>query len=257
MKIVTFNIRYDCDQDGINCFSFRKAGILKKLKEEKPDIICFQEVTPHVAVWLKESLSEYYVVGCPRSKNLESEQMSVAFRRDRYNLMKMDTCWLSETPWIPGSRYPGQSECSRTYTEVVLQELDTRLVFRLINTHLDYNANAQGSAVRVREVEQILAALDGAEFFPEAPAIVTGDFNAAPESPEVRLLEQHPGFINAAKGIGNTYHGFGTCDRDCIDYIFAKGFFCTKLEKWTDEKDGVYLSDHYPVCAELSVSGAG
>ena len=47
LKLVTFNIRCDYDQDGANSFRFRKPVILKKLAEEKPDVICFQEVLPH------------------------------------------------------------------------------------------------------------------------------------------------------------------------------------------------------------------
>ena len=36
-----------------------------------------------------------------------------------------------------------------------------------------------------------------------------------------------------------------------IDYIFTKGFVCERVEKWEDERGGVFLSDHYPVCAVL------
>ena len=39
IKLVTFNIRCDYDQDGANSFRFRKPVILKKLAEEKPDVI--------------------------------------------------------------------------------------------------------------------------------------------------------------------------------------------------------------------------
>lgn len=76
MKLVTFNIRCDYGQDGENCFQFRKSFIKQKILYEKPDVICFQEVLPHVAVWLKEELEDYYVVGCGRSKELDNEQMS-------------------------------------------------------------------------------------------------------------------------------------------------------------------------------------
>ena len=70
MKFVTFNIRCDYGQDGENCFSNRKPLILKKLRQEQPDIICFQEVLPHVAAWLKENLAEYWVLRCGRSEVL-------------------------------------------------------------------------------------------------------------------------------------------------------------------------------------------
>ena len=56
---------------------------------EQPDVICFQEVLPHVAVWLKESLWDYYVIGCGRSAALEDEQMAVAYRKDRLNLIQI------------------------------------------------------------------------------------------------------------------------------------------------------------------------
>ena len=61
MKLVTFNIRCDFGQDGENNFEYRKDLILKKIAQEKPDMICFQEVLPHIAKWLKENLTEYYV----------------------------------------------------------------------------------------------------------------------------------------------------------------------------------------------------
>ena len=74
MKLVTFNIRCDFGQDGENNFEYRKDLILKKIAQEKPDMICFQEVLPHIAKWLKENLTEYYVIGCGRSPELRDEQ---------------------------------------------------------------------------------------------------------------------------------------------------------------------------------------
>ena len=91
MKLVTFNIRCDFGQDGENNFEYRKDLILKKIAQEKPDMICFQEVLPHIAKWLKENLTEYYVIGCGRSPELRDEQVSIAYRKDRLNLMEMQS----------------------------------------------------------------------------------------------------------------------------------------------------------------------
>ena len=63
---------------GTNNFVYRKPLILEKISQEKPDIIGFQEVRPHVAVWLKENLPEYYVVGCGRGEDLAGEAMVIA-----------------------------------------------------------------------------------------------------------------------------------------------------------------------------------
>ena len=41
-KAVTFNLRMNTMKDGINYFFNRSPFILKKINEEKPDIIGFQ-----------------------------------------------------------------------------------------------------------------------------------------------------------------------------------------------------------------------
>lgn len=248
MKLVTYNIRYDCGQDGINNFSCRKSFILETIAREKPDVIGFQEVLPHVALWLKENLKEYYVVGCPRETDLTDEQVCIAFRPDKFNLMKMDTFWLSPTPYVPGSRYPEQSICPRTCTEVVLQELSSGKIFRMLNTHLDH----EGSLARVLGAKQILEAMNNARFFPDAPTILVGDMNAEPDSPEMALLASR--MENLTKGIGITYHGFMGPNQCCIDYIFVSGAISgSDVRKWADSRDGVFLSDHFPVSAELTL----
>lgn len=247
MKIVTFNIRCDYEQDGGNNFCYRRPLILEKLQKEAPDIICFQEVLPHVAAWLKEALSEYYVVGCGRSETLEDEQTAIAYRKSRINLMWMETRWLSETPFCPASRYPDQSICPRTYTEAVFEEFAAKRVFRVVNTHLDH----EGPEARRLGLAQIMDRLEKAEFFPGVPTVITGDMNAEPDSPEMAVMKGTP-YTNVAEGIGATYHGYGKADPPvCIDHIYTRGFVCESREKWTDEKDGVYLSDHYPVCVTL------
>ena len=248
MKLVTYNIRYDCGQDGINNFSCRKSFILETIAREKPDVIGFQEVLPHVALWLKENLKDYYVVGCPRETDLTGEQVCIAFRPDKFNLMKMDTFWLSPTPYVPGSRYPEQSICPRTCTEVVLQELSGGKIFRMLNTHLDH----EGSLARVLGAKQILEAMDNAQFFPNVPTVLVGDMNAEPDSPEMELIASR--MENLTKGIGITYHGFMGPNQCCIDYIFLSGAISgSDVRKWTDSRDGVFLSDHFPVSAELTL----
>ena len=62
MKVVTFNIRCDYGQDGLNEFANRKELILRKINQEKPDIIGFQEVLL--------SLPK----GCPLLPNYKKEQ---------------------------------------------------------------------------------------------------------------------------------------------------------------------------------------
>lgn len=251
LKVVTFNIRGDFGVDGKNNFFRRKPLILKKIAEEQPDIIGFQEVHPQTAIWLRENLKGYYVVGCGRDKKLGGEQMTVAFRADRFNLMEMRTFWLSETPYEPGSRYEEQSDCPRSSTELVLMEYATGKVIRVLNTHLDH----VGAGARKLGLRQILRYLEDVKLFHEAPVILMGDFNAWPDSEELKVFDEFPGYTNTVEGIGITFHGFmKTNHPECIDYIYIKGpIACDKVEKWTDEENGVFLSDHYPVCAQLEL----
>jgi len=251
MKLTTFNIRCDCGKDGNNNFVYRKPLILDTIRRNMPEIICFQEVFPHVAEWLKEELREYVVLGCGRGADLYDEQMTVAFKKDAFNLIRMETYWMSETPYVPGSRYPEQSLCPRTCTELVLFENASGKVFRLINTHLDH----EGVLARQLGLRQIMKKLENETFFAEVPVIVTGDFNAYPDSEEIREITEYPGFVDATKDIGTTWHDFMRHpDSAQIDYIFIKGnLACEGVEKWTDSCDGVYLSDHHPVCANLKL----
>ena len=249
MRFVTFNLRYDNQWDGENRFCFRQPLILRVIEAEKPDVICFQEVLPHMAAWLKKNLKDYYIIGCPRGERLDGEQVSVAFRKEGYQLLEMSSFWLSETPAVPGSRYPDQSDCPRTCTDAVLLEEAGGQVFRVMNTHLDH----VGKEARERGLRQILRRAETEAFFRHAPVILAGDFNAEPDSEEMALLTESHDLVQITREIGGTWHNFGREERPKqIDYIVLRGHvICDGIRKWTQQENGVWLSDHYPVCADL------
>ena len=249
MKFVTFNLRVDRPQDGENNFVYRQPLIVKVIGREKPDVVCFQEVEPHMAAWLKKSFPDYYAVGCGRGEKLDGEQMTVMFRKNDYQLLEMHTFWLSETPLVPGSRYP-DSSCPRCCTAVVLMEEVSGQVFRVLNTHLDH----RGKTAREQGLVQVLRYAEEAVTFPGVPFILAGDFNAEPDSEEMRILETSPGLTDVTRSIGATFHDYGRADPpEQIDYIvLSSALKCGSVCKWTDQENGIFLSDHYPVCAEIS-----
>ena len=200
------------------------------------------------------NLNEYYVIGCGRGANLRDEQMSIAYRRDRINLISMETWWLSQTPDVPGSRYEEQSSCPRTATEAVFEDIKSGKVFRFINTHLDHI----GEQAREKGLTQILNQLKQERFWKDIPVILCGDFNAEPNAPEMEIISRDSSFNNLTKDIGITFHGYYKNDPNdppcSIDYIVLKGDWqCETVYKWTDEENGIYLSDHYPVCAVINL----
>ena len=64
------------------------------------------------------------------------------------------------------------------------------------------------------------------------------------------------GFIQVSKKYKTTFHSFGTKTDITIDYIFATDGLdkkATSCTLWEHEKNGIFLSDHYPVCAEFDL----
>lgn len=250
MKFATFNIRTDKDQDGNNSFRYRKPLVLRTIAEKQPDIICFQEVLPHVADWLRENLTGFTTVGCGRNRGcmLGDEQLTVAFRADKYNLVEMNTFWMSPTPYVPGSRFEEQSTCPRVVTEVLLFDKANEQVVRVLNVHLDH----RGAEARRLGLKQALEHIDSHKLFPDAAVIMAGDFNDFPDSIIWNAFSEHGEWVDVTADSGFTFHNYGTENTEKIDYIYVRGnLACKSYEKWTQCEDGVYLSDHYPLCAEL------
>ncbi len=254
MKFTTFNIRCDYDQDGKNSFRYRRELILKKIAAERPDAIGFQEVLPHVQRWLRENLSGYTVIGCGRDADFGGEAMTIAVRNETAELLGLSTFWLSPEPYRPGSRYENQSDCPRTCAAAELLVQGAPGPIRLYNTHLDHigaEARAQGLTQVLRRMEEDMARLP-------MPALLMGDMNALPDSPELAPVGDFPalGLTDLTAGIPVTFHNYGLPGEEpCkIDYIYATPQFkAERVERWMDEEDGVFLSDHYPVCAEVSL----
>ncbi|WP_349670383.1 endonuclease/exonuclease/phosphatase family protein [Lacrimispora sp.] len=254
MKLVTFNIRCDYGQDKENSFCFRKPHILQKIKKESPDVICFQEVLPHVALWLKENLTDYNIVGCGRGKDLEDEQTAVAYRKMKFDLLGLEVFWLSNTPEVFGSRYENQSMCPRTCTKVLLWSLEESKLIRIYNTHLDH----EGKEAREAALTQILKKIRVDRWGNDAPAVITGDFNASPDSPEMEIMKTAREFTDLTAQIDGTFHDYGRQEQEKIDYIFGdREIICQEVTIWDESWGGVYLSDHYPVCVSLKFAAEG
>ena len=141
LKVMSFNLRVEAPaHDGINDLPNRKGRILDAINTEAPDLIGFQEARDGTRAWLRDTLSDYVVVGCGRYGEYRGESAPLAFRKDKFEMVSMDTFWLSSTPKIPASTYEGsdQSECPRIATAVVLKPIESNQLLLFINTHTDH-----------------------------------------------------------------------------------------------------------------------
>jgi len=251
LKVLTFNLRLDREEDGINYFFNRTDRIFDVIHSENPDIIGFQEVTDRMKAFLCENISEYTLVGCGRNSDYHGEGVPVAYKNESISLISSENLWLSPTPEIPGSTYGGdQSRCPRMFTSCLFKHKEYENLFRFINTHFDhYGVNA-----RCAEANQIAEKI---ETFDEK-FILTGDINALPDTDEVRIITEklnHRGVSDVTNGLGGTYHGYGTLgDRAVkIDYIFTNAECTSSYIVPDTHKDGIYYSDHYAVAAIIEM----
>lgn len=245
MRVVTYNLRCDVAVDGVNRFSSRRGLVIDKIETEKPEIIGFQEVTPAMNTYLRKHLAGYTLVGCGRSMDYQGEHNPIAFDSEKYELIALDVTWLSPQPYEPGSRFETQSDCPRIITHAILRPVGEGEPFHVYNTHLDH----MSSLARVLGAKQLLQKIGTDRETHPFPFVITGDFNAYPDAEEIVLLKNAPiGLDDFTENAGVTFHNWGKIAEGQIDYIFGHGFAATaKAVKWTDEWNGVFLSDHYPV----------
>ena len=252
IKVMSFNLRMDTSHDGINRFRNRIPRVMEVINKEDPDLIGFQEVTDYMRGVMRENLKGYTVVGCGRNKELKDESMLIAFKHDDCELISLDNVWLSDTPKIFGSRYGGdQSGCPRMYTIARLKHKNTDTPFYFINTHLDHegeNARYLGA----KQIAQAISELD--ENF-----VLTGDFNAPPDTPEIKVITEslaYRGAIDCTKDLGTTFHAFGKWPVEewvKIDYIFTDGK-CKEAYRVDDiMEDGKFYSDHNAVVSIIEI----
>lgn len=253
MKLVTFNIRGDFGIDGENNFDCRKPLILQRIQQQQPDVIGFQEVMPHVQRWLRQNLPGYTVVGCGRKADYSDEAMTLAIRNETAELLGFEVFWLSPTPDQPGSRYAHQSECPRTCAAAIVNVQGMGGPIRIYNTHLDH----LDPESRRLGLEQVLRRMEADAARRPMPAVLQGDFNAGPDAPELAALKQKTpplGLRDITEAFPFTFHNFYRGQEPIckIDYIFVTPELAAgKVERWMDSENGVYLSDHCPICAEL------
>ena len=250
IKVISFNLRVQAKCDGVNYFDNRLPRIVEFLNKEKPDVIGFQEVNANMKDMLNSALADYILIGCGREKDRNGESALIGYRKDKLELLSFENFWLSATPTIPGSRYGFDQSCCPRITSAALLKLRTAgTPFWFVNTHLDH----EGKLARVFGAMQIMQFVSSKK----EPCIITGDFNAQPDAPEIKLLVENKYYplVEATEKLDNTFHAFSPKLYGKIDYIFTS-LKCDKDESicYEDEPvEGVYLSDHRPVAAFVEI----
>ncbi len=248
LKIMSFNLRVDNTGDGINSFTNRFDRVIETILKESPDIIGFQEVTDGMRARLRDHIPGYTVQGCGRERSYHGESMLIAYRTADVELISLENVWLSHTPTVPGSTFGGdQSPCPRMFTSALIKHDRIAEPIRFINTHLDH----WGPTARLLGASQLAQYITTHA----GTTVLTGDFNAIPDSPEIRLLA---GLLtDATARLGGTFHNFGRLAYDetaKIDYIFTNAAVTEAYAVEDIPVEGQYYSDHNAVVARIELA---
>ncbi|MDR2622869.1 MAG: metallophosphoesterase [Dysgonamonadaceae bacterium] len=255
LNVMTFNIRNDNPGDGTDNWQYRKDVAAEMIKEYDVDLLGTQEVLVNQLNDLKERLPLYAAIGVGRADGKEAGEYSAIFyKKDKFEAEKSGNFWLSETPEVAGSK-GWDGACERIATWAVLREKQSNKQFFIINTHLDHI----GKTARLEGVKLIMERAKTESR--GLPIIITGDFNASPESEVIRQVLAGKKFFEtrllapSVPKINSTYHGFGKApaeEREIIDYVFVTGG--VKVNTYTivpEKRNNIYLSDHTPVCVKI------
>lgn len=259
VNVLSFNIRYDTPNDGINQWSNRKEKVAQLIEFHEGDIVGLQEVLKSQLDDLENLLPTYTWIGVGRDDGKEAGEYSpILFQNDRFKLLKQGTFWLSETCEVAGSR-GWDAACNRVVTWAYFKDKKQRKKFYFFNTHFDH----KGEVARRESAQLILQKIK--EIAGQTTFVLTGDFNGDPQSEPYRILTKkgngvdlYDAFFRSKTppyGQQSTFSGFKALtedDQNRIDYVFVpRKIKVLKHAILTDSWGGFFPSDHFPVLAVL------
>lgn len=247
MKILSQNIM--CwQQKPQGTYELRRPLIKRAVLESGAAAVGFQEVVPVWEEMLESDLAgweHYLVYRHPDNK----EATPVYWDPSKLTALERGHFWLSETPDVPSLGW--DADCYRITTWVLFKEKESGKRFALVNTHLDH----RGELARVNGITQICGFISE-KFGKDMPLVLTGDFNATPDSPTLAKANELLTDARAAAKITTnapTFHGFKNLG-STIDYIYiSDNIVCNSFEI-VDICDGdSRQSDHFGVLADLTL----
>ena len=196
--------------------------------------------------------NEFQFVGRGRDDFQDTGEFSaILYRKDRFELLKGGTFGLSEKPDVPGYK-SWDTSYPRIATWGLFRDKKTGETIVYYNTHLDHVselARINGIKLLVDHARKNAAG---------TPLVISGDFNAKPDSETYRTAQT---LLNDTFAVSETphtgplqtYHNYGRVKINFpIDFIFVSKDFQVLSHVTIDTKfpEG-YPSDHFPIVTEL------
>jgi endonuclease/exonuclease/phosphatase family metal-dependent hydrolase len=236
VKLMSYNIHFGTDSAGAP----NLPEIARTIADAGPDIAALQEVDKHwsprsgfadQAKALSEALGMHVVYGA----NLDRDPPAPGAPRRQYG-----TAVLSKYPIVRSRNYPLSSfgDEQRGLLETEIDANGVRL--RVYNVHMGLTARQR--VAQAGEALAIIGPLTG-------PVALAGDFNAEPDSPELRLLLE-AGFADSFAGAAAEPTFPSIAPESRIDYLLAGG----RLVPVRAAVLPSTASDHRPIVGEFDLA---
>lgn len=264
IRVMSFNIRYNNPEDGINAWPNRKQHVANMIAEiHKADAAGLQEVKYDQLMDLVNLLPDTYsYVGVGRGDGWQDDEYSCIFyRNDKLELIATNTFWLAENPEMPGM-VSWDSAITRIVTWAKFKQKSSGKEFFHFNTHFDH----RGRDARVESAKLIVNKTRA--IAKNTPCVITGDFNVSENSIPYAILsgKESAGDVTSdfkdGRYVSKNGHEGPTASTTSwdemrepetrIDYVFIRNGFEVVSHKILDDRfDGRFPSDHLPVLADI------
>lgn len=247
---MTFNVRRSrpsYHRPGPDAWFTRVPAVQAVLRAHRPHLLALQEVRPEQLHPLREALGPQHVLlGTGRDAGGRGERCLLAVDSGRFRIQGWHQRWLSPTPEVPGSRWPGDAY-PRTVVCADLEDRRTGVAWRVVATHLD--PWPERARLRKLPALQLLhAGWDG-------PLLLLGDMNAAAGRSRTWQAALAGGWRDAlpadAPGTFHRYRQPGA-RTPRLDWILHGGpVRVLDARVLVDRPRGIWASDHFPVLARV------
>ena len=188
-RLMTFNIRFNNPNDGVNAWPNRKDRVFEVLigsgtpSDPAWDVIGLQEVLEGQLREIQAAVPGYASVGVGRDDGkTEGEYAPILYKQSRFEPIDSGTFWLSDTPSVIAST-SWDNVITRICTWARLKDRETGRELAVYNAHFDHRG--QGSRVRSAELIAVAAATRPNR---DSALAIMGDFNADEDNPAMKLL---------------------------------------------------------------------
>lgn len=257
MKIATYNLRYlnNKDYESGNGWKDRYPYVGKLIKDYGFEIFGTQEGVYSQLEDLKSVLPGFKYTGVGREDgDRKGEFAAIFYNTDKFELLDEGHFWLSDTTDVPNIAWDAALPRVCSWGKFKNKENDKTFYF------FDLHTDHKGSTARLESAKLMTKKIP--EIAKDAPAILTGDFNADQRSEPYNILN-NSGIVKDSRTMTDninetknfTFNGFDLNKESDkrIDYLFLTSDF--KVDSYTQITDTYvnsngekkYPSDHFPI----------